>query len=143
MDAATAIRLCSLAFWGYAAYSDYTTQRAPNWVWAGVASLGVLAFAAVPPTGADLAGAVGGALALYPGAAYLYARGDLGGADVKALAVIPLAYPSSVLAILAASAVAVVPAARALGTDPLPALVPLAAGVAAGVCADAALALGT
>lgn len=113
----------TLPLWGWAAYRDVRTRRAPDWLWLVLGGVGV----AVSVVAGTWPIALAGSFALFGFGAWLFSAGGLGGADVKALAVLPWLAPwqwptALVLALPAGMAVAL-GCQRWQGTDAAPMLV--------------------
>lgn len=128
MDVAAATAICSLPVWGYVAVSDLRTRRAPNAAWVVLAALGVASFLAHPSLGRAAAVAYGLAL-LVPASVYLNRSGRMGGADAKALSVLPLLYPYAVLPIVLGTAILSMPWVVSDEHRVIPLLAPLTGAV--------------
>lgn len=128
MDVAAATAICSLPVWGYVAVSDLRTRRAPNAAWVVLAALGLTSFLANLSIGRAAAVGYGIAL-LVPASAYLYTSGRMGGADAKALSVLPLLYPHAVLHIVLGTAILSMPWVVSDEHRVIPLLAPLAGAV--------------
>lgn len=119
--------VAAVSAWALAAYLDWRQRSAPNWLWPIIAAAGALSHGVlVPAVGMAVSGTAG----------YLLWRGGFwGGADAKALLVLPWTLPTLWPLAMAASAALAV-GGRYVGEDrgEIPYLVvlgPVAAALAA------------
>lgn len=118
--------LTSLLPWVYAAHSDHKQRLAPNTSWFALLILGVM-FLTTGLT--DVVIVVFSAVILFAVAWLLYISELIGGADSKALFVLPL-YGSLAFPILIVSAVFAIPWLQYRDSEyPVPLLVPLCCSV--------------
>lgn len=122
---ATATAVLSVPVWLYVAWSDVARRSAPNAAFGLLGGMGLVGLAAVSPPAVALSVAV-----LYPAVVWLYATGRMGGADAKALFVVPLLYPANTFTVLLGTALMAVPWLYYRKNDRgTPLLVPLSGGV--------------
>jgi len=119
--------LLSLPIWAYVSYSDFQSRTAPNVAWVLLLFLAISRAVFTPTESAHV---VAGVVVLYPVLWYIYRTQDIGGADIKALGVLPLLYPPLVVSILILTALASLPWILLKGQEyAVPFLIPLSVGV--------------
>lgn len=115
----------ALPLYGLAAVFDVRTRRIPNWVW----GIGLLACLVRGVTAVSVVEGVG----LFAVGWIAWYFGEMGGADVKALGLLPLAIPASWPVAFGAGYLITAAGFVALDREEIPFLVPIFAGVVVAV----------